>query len=312
MSTGGFFDKFGAKERTGLGGRSKVLSPEPTASSPVRYDMPPAGYNSGFRHAQHTGQRSMDADTRLLMGIGSEPASTFRTSEVLRGARGPPGAGAARWLDFNSTGGDDTDTNVNTFFEDVERMRIAKHTSSSSANIYGTPFHVTQAREEELRRRRPSFGEELLDEQPPITSSYHAPYQATAYVSPPPRALQGLHLTPIMEYAASPLPGAPTTTTFDVPSYASPPAQRVQRKPPHALDPIGLPREKKWTSNAKTKAIPQDCHQHGGVASPVTHRASPPLTSKLPPPHRKDVANLPGAVYSRAIPQLVHGILYGC
>lgn len=312
-SSGGFFDRFGAKERTGLGGRSKVLvSPEPT--SPMRVP-PSAGYVAVPQQYGYEGQRSVDADTRLLMGIGAGPASTFRTSEVLRGAQGPPGAGAARWLDFNSTGEDDTDTDGRTFFEDVERMRLA-HATGSNANIYGTPFHVTQMREEELRRRRPSFGEDPHHEPPPMASHYVVPpvqyTSPTHYALPSHRPRQGMHLAP-MDYAASPSPPAPSIMMHHEGSPFSP---HLQRKAPRSLDPITLPinKERKRIQPRKQTTAhtssPQSSYQQqeGGAR---THRASPPLISKLPPPHRKDVANLPGAVYSRAIPQVVHGILYG-
>lgn len=292
---GGFFDRFGAKERTGLGGRSKVLSPEPLA----RPQLPPTHLHGGNEVPYARGGGGMhplDADTKLLMGIGGSPAGTFRTSEVLGGGRAPP-AGAARWLDFNASGGGSTDVDDKTFFDDVERLRVAHAGPNHNlTNIYGTPLHVTQMREEELRRRRPSFGDDAPLSPPStlyqsplaqVSARVPAPYQSVGYGAPA--------LSSAVALAASPLL-----------HNASPTARgRFARKPPRNLEPIRSPTHTRVAPPDEHLAPPPACQSH-----PATTSRSP-VRAKLPPPHRKDVANLPGAVYSRAIPSVVHGILYG-
>lgn len=303
MQSRGFMDRFGTKERTGIGGRSRQQPPHtlPTV------DPPP----------QHTAQlrgsgNKPDADTMLLLGIGHANISggTFRTSEVLGSSntRAGLGAGAVRWLDFNATDGADDAT----FFSDVERLRQsdgAHSTESGGTNIYGTPHYVSQMREEELRRQRPSFGDApdiLLRSPLKMPQQRREPLKgrdgpATEWAMSPPRQFTHTHRQ---------LSHAPPPPWLDDRASRRPPQGGLasptlpQRNMPRQLEP--LPTQLYTSPKSRGSMDIQSV-----VSAAAQHRTSPPFPGKVSPPYRKDIANLPGAVYSRPIPDVVHGILYG-
>lgn len=323
-----FFDRFGHKEQTGLGGRSRVTAPSPTRQqlSPIPYSQPysispaigvsPQYFSPGPGGPQLPPQVSKE-EALLLMGLqppGNLTNGTFRTSAVLKPM---PSVAKRRVVDFRDTDeGDDGN-----FFGELDRLRHSNVSQFGDTNVYGTPLRVVAAREAELRKRPSWDVDPFTTDQVQSSPSYHGglieiprsivpqeDYSAMAkyrsYAQDAPAA---------GKYGNQPITGS--SSSYSTPPRALRGPQRMEPLATQEADEIqrqlqGLKRD--------PILVVRGAFASAGAASPLALRKElspqrlPPLSTSPPPMHHnKDVLNVPGGMYSHQIPSVVQGVLYG-
>lgn len=319
-----FFDRFGQKEQTGIGGRSKVAPvvevtpPRPQHLSPIPASHPVASYSNAPYHqspkrlhslppyspalavpspaahglpaASSGGLRSSadlsNEERMLLMGLHAE--STFRTSEFLGAPilthRSPRPAAMGRRQVVDVVSPEDGSD----FLAEVERLRQSGGSSMGDTNIYGTPYSVSAAREAQLRRR-PSWGE---------ADVFYQHGSGGPPAEPPPRQENGA-VDALSRHGGVRRPVEPLATQEADELQRQ--LQRLRRQ-----DARGTVSFQAQTPRAPLPQLLQPQSKHVYHLEPLSALDQHPVEHHF---RKSDVANLPGGMYGKPLPSLVVNVL---